>query len=266
MPVDVSVIVPTFQRSAEVAEAIRSALSQTGVTLEVIVRDDCPEQSARRVVAAIGDPRVRYAAHAPTSGGRPAKVRNAAVGEAAGRFIHFLDDDDRVAPGGYRALADALDRRPGVGVAFGAIDAFGPDEPTVEAERRFLARARRRAKRAFDLRVPIVAQQLFGETMLVNSSCMIRSRCVRSLGGYAEGLTLFEDVDFFTRAIWKFGGVFVDERVLERRVWASLVRRSGSAAATREAYGTIQRTFRSSEGTARYLGLKLTSRAFGLWT
>jgi glycosyltransferase involved in cell wall biosynthesis len=265
MPVDVSVIVPTFRRSAEVAEAIRSALSQTGVTLEVIVRDDCPEQSAQRVVADIGDPRVRYAAHAPTSEGRPAKVRNAAIRDAAGRFIHFLDDDDRVVAGGYRALADALDRVPGAGVAFGAVEAFGPDEATVAAEQNFLARARRRAKRAFDLRVPIVAQQLFGETMLVNSSCMIRSHCVRSLGGYAEGLTIFEDVDFFTRAIWKFGAVFVDKPVLERRVWASLVRRPGSAAAARDAYGAMQRTFRSSEGTARYLGLKLVSRAFGLW-
>jgi hypothetical protein len=116
------------------------------------------------------------------------------------------------------------------------------------------------------LRVPIVAQQLFGETMLVNSSCMIRSNCVRSLAGYNEDLTIFEDVDFFTRAIWKFGGLFVDTPVLERRVWPSLVRRPGGATATRDAYGAMQRTFRSSEGTARYLSLKLVSRAFGLWT
>jgi glycosyltransferase involved in cell wall biosynthesis len=265
MTVDVSVIVPTYRRSAEVAEAIQSALSQTGVTLEVIVRDDCPDQSAKRVVAEIADPRVRYTAHVPTSEGRPAKVRNAAFREATGRFIHFLDDDDRVVQGGYRALADALDRRPAAGVAFGVVHAFGPDDAMVAAERHFLARARRRAKRALDSRIPIVAQQLFGETMLVNSSCMIRSHCVRSLGGYDEGLTIFEDVDFFTRAIWKFGAVFADKPVLERRVWPSLVRRPGGDVATRDAYGAMQRAFRSSEGAATYLGLKLISRAFGSW-
>jgi glycosyltransferase involved in cell wall biosynthesis len=261
MGIDVSVIIPTFRRPAVLAEAIDSALRQTGVDLEVIVRDSSDDRSAEAVVAAAADPRVRYAAHASPIPGRPAVIRNAAFAEARGRYVHFLDDDDRVLPGAYRTLAGALDVRPKTGVVFGRIAAFGDDARAVDYESRLFSRGRRRALRSLGMRQLLVAQLLFSETFLVTSSCMVRADCVRALGGFANSIAIFEDVDFFARAIWRFGGAFIDQPVLERRVWPSLVRVPGSGQATREAYGTMQAAFRSSEGPARYAVLKAASVA-----
>src|SRR5258708_984686 len=107
MVADVSVIIPTFRRPALLAEAIRSALDQEGVAVEVLVFDDSPEGSAREAVLAIGDARVEYRKREASAGGNPSLVRQEGWPQSKGRYVAFLDDDDRVAPGGYRALADA---------------------------------------------------------------------------------------------------------------------------------------------------------------
>lgn len=265
MNIDVSVIMPTFRRPKELAEAIRSALDQRGVTLEVRVLDDSPERSAEKVVALFADPRVSYSAFEPSSGGRPAKVRNAAWPQAKGRFLHFLDDDDRVFSNGYRLLADTLDANPQVGVAFGAVMPFGEDETSVAKERLFFDRARANARRCYNLKLAQVAQMLFNETMLVNSACLIRRELVRELGGYDETMVTFEDVHFFTRAISRFGSVFIDQPVLERRVGPSLVHSLGSNAPIEEAYRHMQREFRRERGAATYFAARLAARTVLRW-
>src|SRR5689334_11963277 len=57
----VSVVVATFHREQMVVEAVRSALAQPGVLVEVLVMDDSADGSARAPIGAIGDPRVHYA-------------------------------------------------------------------------------------------------------------------------------------------------------------------------------------------------------------
>src|SRR5690606_27169354 len=97
------------------------------VSVEVIVLDDSPEASARSVVEAFNDPRVRYIAREVPSQGRPAIVRNEGMRLARGRYLYFLDDDDHVLPGGLRALVSALEEHPEAGVAFGRVECFGTD-------------------------------------------------------------------------------------------------------------------------------------------
>jgi glycosyltransferase involved in cell wall biosynthesis len=266
MNIDISVIVPTFRRPGPLVEAVRSALGQHGVTLEVSVRDDSPERSGRSVIDTFADERVRYSAHEPPTGGRPAKVRNAGIAEARGRFFHFLDDDDRVFPGAYRKLADALDANPNVGFAFGTVSTFGADEAAVREEQKFFDRARRRALRSRGLRPLLLAQLLFGETLLVNSAGLIRAECARAIGGYDESLSTFEDVEFYVRALSRFGAVFIDEPVLARRVGPSLVHDLGSAEPIRATYERMQRSFRDGEGMVRLLALKLAARTLLRWT
>jgi glycosyltransferase involved in cell wall biosynthesis len=266
MNIDVSVIVPTFRRPGPLAEAVESALAQQGVTLEVSVRDDSPERSGRPVIETFKDDRVRYSVHEPPSGGRPAKVRNAAIADARGRFFHFLDDDDRVFPGAYRRLADALDANPGVGFAFGTVSTFGADEAAAREEQRFFDRARRRARRARGFQPLLLAQLLFGETLLVNSAGLVRAECARAIGGYDETLTTFEDVEFYVRALSRFGAVFVDEPVLARRVGPSLVHDLEDTAPIRATYERMQSSFREGEGVVRLLALKLAARTLLRWT
>src|SRR5512135_2903291 len=88
----VSVIIPTWNRRETLERAVRSALDQTVVPQEVLVCDDGSTDDSRRIVEAIGDPRVRWV-EGPR-GGRPAIPRNRGIRESSGEWLAFLDSDD----------------------------------------------------------------------------------------------------------------------------------------------------------------------------
>ncbi len=92
----VSVIIPTYNRSQLLAEAIRSVLNQTYHDLEIIVVDDNSTDDTEKVIAQIRDPRLLYIRHEINKGGSAA--RNTGICAATGKFIAFLDDDDEWEP------------------------------------------------------------------------------------------------------------------------------------------------------------------------
>jgi glycosyltransferase involved in cell wall biosynthesis len=85
-----SVIIPTFNRAAFLAEAIDSVLAQTEKDFELIVVDDGSTDRTRELVAAYEN-RIRYFFQ-PRAG--VAAARNRGIRQAAGNFIAFLDSDD----------------------------------------------------------------------------------------------------------------------------------------------------------------------------
>lgn len=263
MPVDVSVIIPTFRRPAQLTEALQSALSQEGVTLEVVVLDDSPEGSAREAVERIGDRRVIYRKRQEPSNGRPAVVRNAGWPMATGRYVHFLDDDDRVAPGAYRAFVRALDAHPNRGVAFGRVEPFGSD-PALPQHRAFFERAAQRARLAHVLgsRLWLTANLLFKPTLLNNSACIIRRKHIATLHGYNPELPLYEDLDFYLRAIRAFGFVFVDQVVVQYRMGEpSLMSAQKDTRRIEAAYNYVRSTYRAAHGMIEYGALRMLSAA-----
>jgi glycosyltransferase involved in cell wall biosynthesis len=89
---DATVIVPTYDRSMTLHEAVDSALTQTGVDHEVVVVDDGSSQRP----ALPQHPRLRLV-ELPTNRGACA-ARNAGVRAARGRWVTTLDDDDLLTP------------------------------------------------------------------------------------------------------------------------------------------------------------------------
>lgn len=210
---DVSSIIPTHRREKEVVLAVKSALAQEGVNVECIVVDDSSDGSAEEAVRGIGDERVRYVRREVPSGGRPALVRNEAVPLARGRYLHFLDDDDMVADGAYAALVAQADLRPGVGVAYGWVVPFGEDSEWLHNKASYFARAGAIAA-ATEESMWTVAHILFCGTLMVNSACLIRRELFESLGGFDPAIAVYEDVDFWMRAIRRYGHVYVNRPVL----------------------------------------------------
>ena len=100
-----SVIIPTFRRPDLLEEAVASVLAQTRPDWECLIVDDGGGQ-----VIEPPDPRVRVVSR-PASGG-PAAARNTGVAEAAGRWLTFLDDDDRYTPERLELAAAGLGRAP----------------------------------------------------------------------------------------------------------------------------------------------------------
>jgi glycosyltransferase involved in cell wall biosynthesis len=88
----VSVVIPTYNRGARVAAAIRSALGQTYPATEVVVVDDGSTDDTADVVEPLtGGGRVRYFRQENRG---VSAARNRGVQEARGSFIAFLDSDD----------------------------------------------------------------------------------------------------------------------------------------------------------------------------
>lgn len=99
MTVDVSVIMPAYNSAPFIREAIESVLVQEDVTFELIVVDDHSTDATYDIVRKHQweDRRIRVFRQAENLG--PAAARNRAIREASGRYIAFLDADDRWKPG-----------------------------------------------------------------------------------------------------------------------------------------------------------------------
>jgi glycosyltransferase involved in cell wall biosynthesis len=110
----VSVCIRTFDRPAELREAIGSVLAQTFRDLEVVVSDDGGRSA--EAVQTIGDSRVRYHRN-PAPAGATANTRTV-MGLARGDLLALLDDDDRWLPGFLEAVVEAFRREPDAGVVF----------------------------------------------------------------------------------------------------------------------------------------------------
>ena len=93
---DVSVVVPTRNRSALLAMTLRSALAQRDVDMEIIVIDEGSTDDTPALLGALGDSRVRVIRHETPRG--VSAARNHGAAEARGDWIAFLDDDDLWAP------------------------------------------------------------------------------------------------------------------------------------------------------------------------
>jgi glycosyltransferase involved in cell wall biosynthesis len=98
-----SVIIPTHRRDDLLADAVSSVIGQTRDDWECLVVDDGGGTTFEP-----SDRRVRVVRR-PSSGG-PAAARNSGLAEAQGRYVTFLDDDDRYMPNRLELAAEGLAR------------------------------------------------------------------------------------------------------------------------------------------------------------
>lgn len=89
----VSIITPSYNTSAYIANTIQSVKAQTYTNWEMIIVDDCSTDNTDAVVAEfLSDVRIKYLKNKKKSGA--AISRNRALKEAKGKWIAFLDSDD----------------------------------------------------------------------------------------------------------------------------------------------------------------------------
>ncbi len=112
LPADplVSVIIPTLNRPALLARALESVARQTWADLEVVVVNDAGEDPSPALAPfreRIGGGGRLTVVHHDRNRGLPA-ARNTGLRLARGRYVCFLDDDDRLLPHHLEALVPTL--------------------------------------------------------------------------------------------------------------------------------------------------------------
>ncbi len=94
----VSIITPTYNCGAFIADTILSVKAQTYPNWEMIIVDDCSTDSTKLIVNEFAkkDSRIKYICLDINSGA--AVARNVALKNATGKWIAFLDSDDLWTP------------------------------------------------------------------------------------------------------------------------------------------------------------------------
>lgn len=106
----VSVVMPTFNRAATIADSVLTVLQQTYSHFELLVCDDESTDGTHEVIAKIDDARVRYL-NLPKGGA--AAARNAGLAASKGSIIAYLDSDNFWHPDYLMAMVTHLCDAPG---------------------------------------------------------------------------------------------------------------------------------------------------------
>ncbi|WP_052341485.1 glycosyltransferase family 2 protein [Salinarimonas rosea] len=181
----VSVVVPTFERGALLARALRGVVAQTYANLEAIVVDDASQrEDIAAVVARFGDPRLRYVRQ-PENGG-VAAARNRGMDEARGSLIAFLDSDDEWLPEKLARQVALMHHRPdGVGLCYTGVLEHGADGDRIE--------------KPATLRGDLWPEFLRRNPITSASGVMIRRSVVDAVGGFDTTLPAIEDYEYWAR-------------------------------------------------------------------
>lgn len=93
-----SIITPVYNAEEFLSETIESVLNQTDRNFEFLLIDDCSTDSSPEIIKEYGenDQRIRYIKLEENSGA--AVARNTGLDKARGRFIAFVDSDDKWYP------------------------------------------------------------------------------------------------------------------------------------------------------------------------
>jgi glycosyltransferase involved in cell wall biosynthesis len=123
LPPRVTVVLPTHNRPALLAEAVASVYAQTFTDWELIVVDDASNPPVSLAIHSEQRSKVRCLRHPQSQGGAAGK--NTGIAAARGEIFAFLDDDDLYDPHYLERALAILDKHPQVDVLFMGVAWFG---------------------------------------------------------------------------------------------------------------------------------------------
>lgn len=221
----VSVVIPTFNRAAMLADAIRSVLAQTRPADEIIVVDDGSTDDTGKVVETFGTS-VRCL---PQGNRGVSSARNAGIEAARGTLIAFLDSDDLWHPFKLEIELAVLDRLPGVGLVCSEFEILKPDgSRRPNGSRTWLAEGTGlrgcfqefEQSTALGIRLPSgvapfwvysgsIYRSLLDEALALTSTVVVRREAI-GCTRFTEGVSVFEDWEFYSRIARDHQVAFLD--------------------------------------------------------
>ena len=121
----VSVLMPTYNRSALLKLAIESVLAQTFTDYELLIVDNCSTDDTASVVGGFADSRIVYHRHDRNVGA--VLNYNRALRLAKGKYIYTFSDDDLMWPENLAKKVAVLEEHPNVGLVHSSINTINVD-------------------------------------------------------------------------------------------------------------------------------------------
>ena len=189
----VSIIIPTYNRAALLAEAIQSVIAQTYRPIECIVVDDGSTDSTREVVSKIritdiSSFTVKYIFQ-QKSGAQVA--RNTGTAAATGEFIQYLDSDDLLYPDKIANQVNYFNRHPDCEAVFGDWEVG-----TKEEKAKIVA-----------YKKDNLIEQFLTERCIHTLSVLMRSSLIKKIGLWDVNIKRNQEIDFHLRGVLA-GGKF----------------------------------------------------------
>jgi glycosyltransferase involved in cell wall biosynthesis len=185
----VSIILPTFNRLKYLRSAVDSVFAQTLANWELLIADDGSDEETKAYLKGLESlPRVKLI-WLPHSG-NPSAVRNAALREARGDYIAFLDSDDMWMPAKLERQIDVLRTGSHCGwiyTGYVRIDDAGKAN-TLPSPKAWIP-----------CRGAIVEQLLRLEAAVATAAVLVERRLLEQAGGFDEELLMFEHYDLWLR-------------------------------------------------------------------
>lgn len=196
----VSVIIPTYNRAEFLGDAIRSVLDQDYADYEIIVIDDGSEDGTPEVACAFGKA-VRYFRQ---NNAGVASARNRGLRLAKGRYVAFLDSDDRFLPGKLAAQVACFAERPETGLVYTAC--------------RVVRHAGGRGLNRYEAHLFgwVYEDVIFG-CNLPTPTVMVRADALAAVGGFDERFRWAEDLDLWRRLARRYPFVALKDVFVEVR-------------------------------------------------
>jgi glycosyltransferase involved in cell wall biosynthesis len=219
----VSVVIPCYNYAHYLPDAVRSALAQNGVDVEIIVVDDRSTDDSRQVAELLADahPEVRVIANQENLG----HVRSFNVGWEAstGDFAVKLDADDLLAPDALTRAVALFEAHPSVGMVYGHPRHFAADRPPaarVETVRWVVWRGE-------DW---LMERCRLGVSAITNPEMVLRSALLRESGPMDPSVTYAPDMEIALRlaAISDIGYVGGADQALHREHAGSMSETDGA--------------------------------------
>lgn len=180
---DISVVIPLYNKSAEIARALSSVLAQTMSPREIIVVDDGSTDDSVERVEAFDSSLVRIIRQENQG---VSVARNVGIRAAESRWVALLDGDDVWCADFLSSMATLIDQYPNCG-AYGSAfyieqggERVAADTPSEEGIVDFFTEAMR-------------------HFVLIPSATILRRDLVLELGGFPEGMRLGEDQYLWTK-------------------------------------------------------------------
>ena len=192
-PVEISVIIPYYNHSAFIQDAVQSAVDQEDVLLEIVIVDDGSTDDLKSALASVNFPRLRLIRESHAGA---AAARNTGVKESRGSIVAFLDADDRWSTKRLVRAVQALSSTTTPTMSFAKMQEFlDPQLDTVEAS-------------------PPTVRALQG---ISASTLVIRREDFTRIGDFDTSLSTGEFIDWYLRATRLGIHTHIDEAVLAYR-------------------------------------------------